>query len=302
MCAGHFCTNDPVAVHGKAPIAGHSKRAFVAHFPAPIGPLSRNIKAPSSAFGSHRKSDTHRRPMAPKAPFFSDVALGCKTMFHWFRQISVTARLRGLILMSALAMLSVALGLLWAGYQQRLMDRQSTVRQAIELAHASVQWAYAQQQLGKFNMGITHKQALMALDKVRYDSGEYFWLNELNQRVARQPARSPIDDLQTSLAIQMAITVSVVVAVSLLLWSLLEITARDLRPAVDAPAKPKAMKQARLATVAASMSPKVGANGHAVTPAPYRATLPDPADEASASNQAESPTQMVSRLRMAGAI
>jgi len=207
-------------------------------------------------------------------------------MFHWFRQISVTARLRGLILMSALAMLSVAIGLLWTGYQQRLMDRQSTVRQAIELAHASVQWAYAQQQLGKFNMGITHKQALMALDKVRYDGGEYFWLNELNQRVARQPARSPIDDLQTALAIQLAITVSVVVAVTLLLWSLLEITARDLPPA-DArhPASPKPVAQSPTFKQASAQM-----------------TLPETTDEVSASNQAETPTQMVSRLRMAGAI
>lgn len=201
-------------------------------------------------------------------------------MFHWFRQISVTARLRGLILMSALAMLSVALGLLWSGYQQRLVDRQSTVRQAIELAHASVQWAYAQQQLGKFNMGIAQRQALLALDKVRYDGGEYFWLNDLNQRVARHPARIQIDDLQTALAMQMAIAVGVVVAVSLLLWSLLEITARDLQPAMQAASKPR----------------------RTLTPAPYQPTMPDHADEASASNQVESPAQMVSRLRMAGAI
>lgn len=211
-------------------------------------------------------------------------------MFHWFRQISVTARLRGLILMSALAMLGVAIGLLWTGYQQRLIDRQSTVRQALELAHASVQWAYAQQQLGKFNMGITHKQALMALDKVRYDGGEYFWLNELNQRVARQPARSPVDDLQTALAIQLAITVSVVVAVSLLLWSLLEITARDLPPAdTPRPAGPK-------------LHAHDNAHRHAMARASVPVDLPEPDGEASASTQTESPTQMVSRLRMAGAI
>lgn len=224
-------------------------------FIEPIAPLYVKIEAANRAFGNR-----------------------CIIMFYRFKQISVTTRLRGLTLMSALTMLCVVCAMQWSGYQQRLADRQSSAQQAVALAQASMQWAYGQKQLGAINMAQAQKQALMALDRMRYEGGDYVWVNDLNQRVVHHAIKPLADDLQSAVAMQMLMAVGVVGGVSLLLWSGLELTARDL-PAVRTPAAPTLYAQ----------------------PAPYSAQAVD-VGVAEESDQTETPAQMVSRLRMAGAI
>jgi methyl-accepting chemotaxis protein len=224
------------------------------------------------------------------------------------------ARLRGLTLMSILAMLGVAWGLLWTGYQQRLSDRQAAIRQAVEVAHARVQLAYAQQSLGKLDRLSAQKQALAALDQLGLEAADYLWVNDAHLKLLRAPLKAVdhvpadlppyakgfepwgwvigtamyIDDLQHTLLTETLVTLGAAMALGLLLWGLLEWTAQDL----------KRLRQP-LTVRPASLSALVG------QPAPVR---PTPSDTPAAASPAETPdpvessSQEVSRLRMAGAI
>lgn len=234
-------------------------------------------------------------------------------MFQQIRKVSVVARLRGLTLMSVLAMLGVALGLIWSGYQQRLADRQAAVKQAVEVAHARIQLAYAQQQFGRLDIVHAQKQALAALDKLSADAADYLWVNDANRHTLRSPGKSAlntatgltsyvkgfepwgwvigtglyIDDLQSALLTQTALTLATVLLVAMILWGLLELTAKELKSVVAAKAH-----------VAPQAAPARGALASA-----HAQALRDEAAWAESGDESgESPSQEVKRLRMAGAI
>ena len=155
-------------------------------------------------------------------------------MFHWFRQMSVIARLRGLALMALVAMLALSSSLLWTGYQQRLADRQAAASQGIELAHASVQWAYARQQFGKLNPTQARQHTLAVLERLRQGR-----------------AIDTTGDMHSAMLGRTALTIGVVLAVSAMLWLYVEVTARDLR---RAQAQDQAQDQAADASPEASSS------------------------------------------------
>ncbi len=119
-------------------------------------------------------------------------------MFHWFRQFSVASRLRGLGLLSVAGVLGVACALLWSSYQQQLAARQTAVRQAVEVAHATLQWVHARQLSGELNEMQAQKMALSAIDKLRYSGSEYFWINDLNHRVVHHPIKPQLDGQDVS--------------------------------------------------------------------------------------------------------
>ncbi|HET6786575.1 MAG TPA: cache domain-containing protein, partial [Aquabacterium sp.] len=114
-------------------------------------------------------------------------------MFKWYRHISVAARLRWLVMMFSGAVLFVALSLLWTIYQRQMADRQQAVRQAVEVAHSLVQWYGQQAQAGRMGNDAAQRQALAALDRLRYSEREYFWVNDMNHRMVHHPIKPALD-------------------------------------------------------------------------------------------------------------
>lgn len=201
-------------------------------------------------------------------------------MFQWFRQMSVIARLRGLALLAVVAMLALSSSLLWTSYKQRLADRQVAASQRVELAHASVQWAYARQQFGKLNATQARQHTLEILDRLKRGKA----------------ADSATADVHTSMVGQSAVTLGAVLLVSALLWACFEITARDLGEA----------QARRQAPAPRGKGDTRGPQAYRQGPAPPAATSPvsagavTPADDPADPNEAAA--QEVKRLRMAGAI
>jgi methyl-accepting chemotaxis protein len=114
-------------------------------------------------------------------------------MITWFRQFSVATRLRALAAMTVLGLIGTACGLLWSSYQQQLGDRQSAVRQAVEVAHSTITWAYARQQAGELDEAGAQKMALAVLDRMRYGGSEYFWVNDMTPRMVHHPIKPQLD-------------------------------------------------------------------------------------------------------------
>jgi len=111
----------------------------------------------------------------------------------------MAARLQGLALLAAIAVLTVAIALLWANYQQQMRDREAAVRQTVEVAHAVIAWSHAQQNRGALTREQAQAQALSALDQLRYGHSEYFWVNDMAPRMVHHPIKPELDgkDLST---------------------------------------------------------------------------------------------------------
>jgi len=120
-------------------------------------------------------------------------------MFTCVRRLSVVTRLRTLAALSVLCVMGVALSLLWSAYQQQLTDRQAAVKQAVEVAHSLVQWAHGRQQSGQLSEQDAQREALSALDKLRYGGSEYFWVNDLQARIVHHPIKPKLDGQDGSL-------------------------------------------------------------------------------------------------------
>ena len=248
-------------------------------------------------------------------------------MFQQIEKFSVIARLRGLTLMAVLAMLGMALGLIWSGYQQRLSDRQAAVKQAVEMAHARIQLAYAQQQFGRLDVVHAQAQALAALDKLGAEAADHLWISDANRHTIRaasksalgsaagiSPATSPyvkgfepwgwvigtglyIDDLQSALLTQTALTMGAVFTMAMILWGLLEATAKELKRTAKAAAPLAKPARGPLAYVQGPAQPRPVAAAASVVAGRTAFAESELTEDAG-----ESPAQEAKRLRMAGAI
>jgi hypothetical protein len=223
-------------------------------------------------------------------------------MFQWFRQMSVIARLRGLAILAVATMLALSSSLLWTSYKQRLADRQTAASQSIELANASVRWAYARQKFGKLDATQARHQTLAVLERLKHG-----------------PVAGSTNDVHRAMLSQTAITLGAVALVSGLLWASLEITARDLGGAQAEPPQraknrhfprgPEAYRHGPVSTPQADMHsatlghPDAGrAQRHAHIDEAGRPGQAGDGEMADALDPNEAAVQEVRRLRMAGAI
>ncbi|MFN3616932.1 MAG: methyl-accepting chemotaxis protein [Aquabacterium sp.] len=114
-------------------------------------------------------------------------------MQNWFRQFSVTLRLRVLMGLAALSVLAASLGLLWHNYQRQLADRSLAVQQTVQVAHGLIAWAHEQQRSGRMTEAQAQQAAISQIDKVRYGAGEYFWINDMQTRMIHHPIKPALN-------------------------------------------------------------------------------------------------------------
>jgi methyl-accepting chemotaxis protein len=114
-------------------------------------------------------------------------------MLNWFRQYSVAWRLRALAILSVAGLLGVASALMWSGYQQQLTARQTAVKQAVEVADATVRWIHARQVAGELTEPQAKRLAIAAIDKLRYSGSEYFWINDMALQMVHHPIKPELD-------------------------------------------------------------------------------------------------------------
>lgn len=213
-------------------------------------------------------------------------------MFQWFSQMSVIARLRSLALLAFVAMLALSSSLLWSAYKQRLADRQAAASQGIELAHASVQWAYAKQQFGKLNPAQARQQTLAALERVKQ-----------GRTITRDT------DVHSTMLLQTVLTLMAVVVISVVLWACIEVIARDMARAAEARRRASDHRAAPGSFSRGPQAYRQSAGTPEARPAAEGAAALSERMAPAAQTEAISPTdpeeaaaQEVRRLRMFGAI
>jgi methyl-accepting chemotaxis protein len=71
--------------------------------------------------------------------------------------------------------------------------RMNATRQHVEIAHGALTWAHAQEVAGTLTREQAQQQARLLVSKMRYDQNEYFWINDMQQRMVMHGANPELD-------------------------------------------------------------------------------------------------------------
>ncbi|MBU1426932.1 MAG: methyl-accepting chemotaxis protein [Gammaproteobacteria bacterium] len=74
-----------------------------------------------------------------------------------------------------------------------LSDRQDKVRGLVEVAYSTVAYFEKQAAEGKLDVESAQKLAIDAVRNMRYDKNEYFWINDLNDKMIMHPIKPELD-------------------------------------------------------------------------------------------------------------
>lgn len=104
-----------------------------------------------------------------------------------FRQMRFITKAHCISLAFMLPMLVLVAWLLKAEYDTSLMERQTATRQHVEIAQGVLAWAHAQEVAGTLTREQAQATALQLIGQLRYDSQEYFWINDMHPRMVMHP-------------------------------------------------------------------------------------------------------------------
>ena len=115
-----------------------------------------------------------------------------------FRQIPFVAKALIISLSFTLPLLALLAWQMQAQYAQALQGRLDATRQHVEVAHGLIAWAQGQEAAGKLPRDEAQQLALRALATLRYDGGEYFWVNDMQLRVLMHPIKPELNGTDVS--------------------------------------------------------------------------------------------------------
>ena len=87
-------------------------------------------------------------------------------------RITVSRRLGGLVTLAVLLILSIALGLSYSERNMLTQERQSAVRQTVEVAHGILALYHEQAIKGEISQEQAQRSALQAISRLRYSGSE----------------------------------------------------------------------------------------------------------------------------------
>ncbi len=104
------------------------------------------------------------------------------------------ARRLGLLIASAILGLVLLLAYLLVSERQLLMsERQSAVRQTVEVAHDLLVHFHSESIKGRMTEDEAKQRALEAIKALRYSGTEYFWINDMQPRMVMHPIKPELD-------------------------------------------------------------------------------------------------------------
>ena len=110
-----------------------------------------------------------------------------------FRSLRFTAKALIISLAFMLPMLALLGWVLKAQNEQAMQSRMDATRQHVEIAHGVVVWAQAQEAAGRMPREQAQQLAMRAVAQLRYDGGEYFWINDMQPRMVMHPIKPDLD-------------------------------------------------------------------------------------------------------------
>ena len=88
----------------------------------------------------------------------------------------------------------LVLGLALLALEQNLLeDRKQKLRELVEVAHSQVGHYYQLAQAGTISSDAAQRQARAAVAGMRYNQGDYFWINDMQPRMVMHPIKPSLD-------------------------------------------------------------------------------------------------------------
>ncbi len=109
------------------------------------------------------------------------------------RSQSLRARISVTITLTLLALLALLAGVLYTERQLLLSDRQEKVRNLVEAAHGAVGHYAAEAKAGRMAEDAARAAALAAVRAMRYDTSEYFWINDMSPKIVMHAAKPELE-------------------------------------------------------------------------------------------------------------
>ncbi len=72
-------------------------------------------------------------------------------------------------------------------FDTTMQARMDTTRQHVEIAYGFLEWAHSQETSGQLTQAQAQTLAQTVIGKLRYDQQEYFWINDVQQRMIMHP-------------------------------------------------------------------------------------------------------------------
>lgn len=104
-----------------------------------------------------------------------------------FRQLRFHTKAAIISLVFAIPMLLIVAWLLQTQFNNAMQERMDATRQHVEIVHGILRHVHAQEAAGQINRETAQKLALDLIEPLRYDSDEYFWINDLQPRMVMHP-------------------------------------------------------------------------------------------------------------------
>ncbi|MDP3651825.1 MAG: methyl-accepting chemotaxis protein [Rhodoferax sp.] len=110
-------------------------------------------------------------------------------MKHLLNQLTIKAKLGLLTGISVLGLVVVSVFLTIGQYQQSLQARENLVQRAVETATGVLAWAQQLEASGKVPREQAQEMAKTAIGQMRYDTKEYFWINDMQGTMLMHPIK-----------------------------------------------------------------------------------------------------------------
>jgi methyl-accepting chemotaxis protein len=110
-----------------------------------------------------------------------------------FRQLRFATKALIISLAFTLPMLALLGWQLRQEHVHALEARMGATRQHVEIAQGLVNWAYSHEATINMPRGQAQQLALRALAQLRYDTNEYFWVNDMHPRVVIHPIKPELN-------------------------------------------------------------------------------------------------------------
>lgn len=110
-----------------------------------------------------------------------------------FRELRFTAKALIISLAFTLPMVAMLAWQLKAQADGAMQARLDSTRQHVEIAHGVFAWAHAQEVGEKMPRAQAQQMAMRAIAQLRYDGGEYFWINDMTPRMVMHPIKPELD-------------------------------------------------------------------------------------------------------------
>lgn len=112
---------------------------------------------------------------------------------NWLLRFSISQRLMALLGLVLIGFLVLVLSSLFTLRDQLMADRVDKTRSIAEAAHSLVDAQHARQQTGEVDEAGAKAAALAALRGLRYDGGNYVWVNDMQPAMVMHPIKPKLD-------------------------------------------------------------------------------------------------------------